>query len=267
MRLVPSQPPHEDDDFCLHPALGLAVVARGHGAIGHQGRPAAKLAVWSVVGELEGSTETTLEQRLRRGLSRAEVAVQRIAANWPPGLIRPFATLAAAVLDGNTAFIVHIGDCGVARLDAERIVPLTRPHTLGIEMPEAPAALAAAVTRAVGGGGEPALQKLAVQPGDVLLLSTAPWPTELAAHGSDLDERMASLIQRGRGTVIATRVGDRATHPLARGSSRPRALPWLFRPGEPLADPPERYAPSTPGHGPDAQWFTDVFAGVMNDAP
>jgi hypothetical protein len=256
----------DEDDFCLHPALGLGVVARGHGAIGHQGRPAAKLAVWSVVGELEGSTQASLEPRLRAGLSRAEVAVHRIAANWPVGLVRPFATLAAAVLDGDTALVVHIGDCGVARLDGERIVPLTRPHTLGMEMPEAPAAVAGAVTRAVGRGGEPVLQKLAVQPGDVLLLSTAPWPTGLAARGSDLDERVASL-QRGPGTVISLRVGEQATHSLARGSSRPPALPWLFHPGAPLADPPARYAPSTPGHGPDAQWFADVFAGVLNDVP
>jgi Protein phosphatase 2C len=228
-RIARATPPYEDDDCGLHPALGLGVVARGLGATGHQGRPAAKLAVWSVMGELACATEATLEQRLHRGLARAEVAVHRLAANWPEGLIRPLATLAAVLLDGNIAHVVHVGDCGVAWLDGERIVPLTQPHTLGIEMPEAPPAVARAVTRALGRGGEPMMQQLAVQPGDVLLLSTVPWPIELAIRGSDLEEHAASLAGCGHGTVIVVRIAERAVHPLAGGSSRPPALPWLFR--------------------------------------
>src|SRR5262245_49273728 len=85
----------EDDGAWLVPAVGLGVVSRGLGATGHQGRPAAKLAVWSVVGELALHSEPSLELRLRHGLGRAEAAVQRLSGNWPEGLLRPFAVLAA----------------------------------------------------------------------------------------------------------------------------------------------------------------------------
>lgn len=39
---------YTEDDFRFEPRLGLAVVARGLGAIGGQGKPASKLAVWSL---------------------------------------------------------------------------------------------------------------------------------------------------------------------------------------------------------------------------
>jgi len=169
------------------------------------------------------------------------------------------------LLDGRTALVAHIGDCGVARLDGERIVPVTRPHTLGVELPAAPPAFARVVTRAVGLGGEPVIQRLAVQRGDVLLLSTTPWPHELVARGSDLAALAAGLTPSDRGTVLVARVGHETTQPPVRGSARPPALPWLFRPGVPLADPPERYASGTPGGGPDAEWFAEIFAGVMTD--
>jgi len=253
----------EDDDAWLQPDAGFAIVARGLGAIGHQGRPAGKLAVWSVVGELALHPEAPLEARLRQGLERAEEAVQRLSGSWPEGLVRPCALLAAVLLEGTTALVAHIGDCGVARLEGERIVPLTRPHVIGTELPEAPPALARVLTRAMGSSGEPELQRIPVQPGDVLLLSTAPWPAERVAHGPGLDEAAAAFARHADATVIAARIAERPAHVPDRGSVDPPALAWLFAPGEPLAEPPERYAAGTTGHGPDARWFTEVFDGVM----
>lgn len=238
----------EEDDGWLDPGGGLGVVAHGHGATGGQGRPAAKLAVWSVVGELSCHPDLPPEDRLRRGLARAELAVRRLSANWPEGLLRPFASLAAVLLDGRTALVAHIGSCGVARLDGERIVPITRAHTLGAELPEVPEALAGVVTRALGMGAEPSIQRIAVAAGEGLLSSTKAWPAVLA-----------------EGTFVAARVAERATHPLARGSGRPPRPSWLFGPGQPLADPPPRYAEGTAGHGPDERWFSEVLAGVMGD--
>jgi hypothetical protein len=252
-----------EDDAWLAPALGLGIVAHGLGAIGHQGRPAAKLAVWSVVGELALRPEASLEERLRQGLARADAAVQRLSGNWPAGLVRPGATLTAVLLDGSDALVAHVGDCGVARLDADRLVPLTTPHVLGVEHPEAPPALARVLTRMLGAGTEPALQRIPVRPGDVLLLSTAPWPTAPVLDPRDPEALAAALVHRGATTVIAARIDERATRAPTRGSSRPPALPWLFAPGRPLAEPPERYAPNTTGQGPDARWFAEVFDGVM----
>lgn len=240
----------DEDEGWVDPGGGFAVVARGHGAIGGQGRPAAKLAVWSMVGELGCHPTLSLEARVRRGLERAELAVRRLSANWPEGLLRPFASLAAVLLEGHTALVVHIGACGAARLEGERIVPITRAHTLGAELPDAPAALAGVVTRALGGGGEPAIQRIDVAPGDGLLVSTKAWP---------------SMLEEG--TFVAGPVTHRATQALARSSAHPPRLGWLFRPGEPLGDPPPRYAEGTTGHGPDAQWFAEVLAGVMARPP
>lgn len=252
-----------DDDAWLAPVLGLAVVARGLGAIGDQGRPAAKLAVWSLVGELAFHAEASLEERVRQGLARADAAVERLSSNWPVGLVRPCATLAAVLLDGSDALVAHVGDCSVARIEGDRLVPLTVPHVLAAEHPEAPPQLARALTRTLGSGREPALQRIPVQPGDVLLLSTAPWPDELALGDLAPDTIATALVHRGATTVIVVRVDEHATRASDRGSSRPPALPWLFAPGQPLAEPPERYAPGTPGHGPDASWFSAVFDGVM----
>lgn len=253
----------EDDDAWLQPEVGLAVVARGLGATGHQGRPAAKLVAWSLVGELALDPEADLEARLRHGLARSEAAVRRLSESWPEGLVRPCAVLAAVLLDGSTALVAHVGNCGVARLQGERLVPLTTAHVLGGDVPGAPVALARLPTRVVGLGGEPTLQRVAVRPGDVLLLSTAPWPADLVETGLGLDGIAAALARHGSATVIAARIAARATRSADRGSARTPAVPWLFAPGGPLAEPPARYAPGSAGHGPDAQWFAEVFDAVM----
>lgn len=253
----------EDDDAWLEPTLGLAVVAHGLGAIGHQGRPAAKLAVWSLVGELALRSEATLEDRLRQGFARADAAVQRLSGNWPEGLIRPCATLAAVLLDGSDALIAHVGDCSVDRLEGDQPVPLTTPHLYGVEHPGAPRALARVLTRALGSASEPTLQRIPIRRGSVLLLSSTSWPPVLALRERDPEALAASLVHARASVVIAARIDERAARAPARGSSRPPALPWLFAPGQPLAEPPERYAPGTTGQGPDARWFAEVFHGVL----
>ncbi|MCX4243550.1 hypothetical protein [Paraliomyxa miuraensis] len=257
-------PTGDEDHAWLHPGRGFAVVARGRGAIGNQGRPGSKLAVWSLAGELSWSDEPTLEGRLRRGWSRAECAVQRLTANWPVGLLQPSVRAAAVLLEGSTALVMHVGDCSVARLESQRLLPLTRPHTVGADHPEAPIAIAGSILRALG-RGEPSFLRIPVRVGDVLLLSTVPWPDGASLRGRSVDEISASLARAGSSTVIAARVRAMASGPLVRGSVRPPAAAWLYRPGQPLDEPPERYAVGTHGRGPDARWFADVFDAVVND--
>jgi protein phosphatase len=260
----------EGDDFCVHPGLGLAVVARGHGAIGGQGKPAAKLAVWSLLGELEAYRDGAPQKRLRRGLQRAEAAVERLSANWPEGLLRPFVSLAAALLDGDALVVAHVGACGVARLREGVLTPLTRPHTLGAEFPDAPPGVAQVLTRGLGRGGEPSVQRVAALPGDMLLLLGAT-PTDhalvlaalLGVGQSLLGERLRRLVAAIAGPVALIRITARPTQTVVRGSTRAPRLPWLYRPGAPLVDPPKRHAPGAPGRGPDARWFAEVHAGVM----
>lgn len=289
-RLWPSRPGwYTEADFCVDPRLGLAVVARGIGAIGGQGKPAGKLAVWSLAGEVAapGPASDSALARVQRGMARARVAVERLSANWPPGLGRPLATMAALLLDGPTAILAHIGDCRVLRIRPEGMEALTTEHTLATMFPaeSIPPGLAGVLTRGLGGGGEPEIQRIDVQPGDAFLLTASPVgatfsPSELAAMlrpalspGCDvagvLDALIGRIVERtpdcGTATLALVKVGDRRGSAATRGSHRAPGPRWLYAPGQPLADPPEEWAAGTPGRGPDPRWFDEVFGGVMRD--
>lgn len=276
-----------EDDFCVEPALGLAVVARGCGAIGGQGKPAGKLAVWSVAGEVgAAAADVPAEARLRGGLERARVAIERLSANWTDGLGRPFASAAALLLDGPSAALAQIGDCRIARVRPDGLETLTREHTLAAMWPAAdvPPSAARALTRALGLAGEPDIRTIAVEPGEVFLLaacdvgaalSDAELASELrpllAANGdvAAVVDALARSIERrgaqwGRATFAVVRVGQGGGPP-SRGSSVAPRLRWLYAPGEPLAEPPPQWAAGTPGAGPDPRWFAEVFGGVMGD--
>src|SRR5262245_40432998 len=95
---------YTEDDFWCEPELGLAVVARGHGAIGGQGKPAGKLTVWSIAGEVRAwEYRHSPEERLRMGVARAKEAIVRHTASWSRGLALPTASMAAMLLSGETA--------------------------------------------------------------------------------------------------------------------------------------------------------------------
>ncbi len=290
-RLWPSGPGwYTEDDFRVDPQLGLAVVARGIGAIGGQGKPASKLAVWSVAGEV-GAPESgfrgrdTAQARVQRGITRAHAAVARLSANWPAGLGRPIATMAALLLDGPTAIVAQIGDCQVIRVRADGLEKLTTEHTLANMLPagSVPPELARVLTRALGRDGEPELCTIDVRPGDVFLLAASDLgalsPSELAevlqrvfARGLDvaavLDELIRMLTRRtpegGTANLALVKVGHGHGRPATGGSAQAPGLRWLFAPGEPLADPPIEWSAGTSG-GPDRRWFAEVFAGVMGD--
>ncbi len=279
-----------EDDFWVDPQLGLAIVARGIGAIGGQGKPAGKLAVWSLAGEVgapAASSGDSAQAGVQRGMDRAQTAVQRLSANWPSGLGKPMATMAALLLAGPTAIVAHIGDCRVTRIRPDSVEILTTEHTLATMFPSEHLApqIARVLTRALGSDGAPEIQRLAVQLGDVFLLTTADVHdalpgselagvlAQMAAPGCDpaavLDELVRKIEAQkpdgGRATLALVKVGHGRGRQPTRGSSRAPRLPWLFAPGAPLADPPGRWATGTPGHGPDQRWFSEVHGGVMAD--
>src|SRR5262249_9707269 len=81
---------YSEDDFFVEPGAGVAVLAEGCGAIGAQGCPGSKLAVWSVVGErLTMHPGEPAEQVVRRGLLRADESIARLTATWPTELAWP----------------------------------------------------------------------------------------------------------------------------------------------------------------------------------
>jgi serine/threonine protein phosphatase PrpC len=285
---------YTEDDFWLDPATGLAAVARGIGAIGGQGKPAGKLSVWSLAGEVTTPAswphlEISAEARLRGGFARADTAVRRLSQSWPRGLVPPAATMAALLLDGTTAIAAHVGDCRVGRLQADGLEWLTRDHTLGAEWPSerVPPEMACVLTRVLGGGGEPAFVRTPVQLGDTFLLATRDVHSVLseaqlanALHCVDFSQPDVFLVEDdivrairgrspafGRATFVAARVANGPARPVSRGSSAAPRLSWLFAPGAPLQDAPHPWGPNTTSRGPDDQWFSEVFRGVMSDDP
>jgi serine/threonine protein phosphatase PrpC len=272
---------YTEDDFRVDPRLGLAIVARGSGAIGGQGKPAGKLAVWSIAGEVGA---VPAETGLRGGFERAQAAVERLTGSWAAGLIRPMATAAALLVDGATAVVGQIGDCRVTRVRSDGLETLTRAHTLGAMWPDQALApsIARVVTRGLGVGGEPEFRRIAVRPGDVFLLA-AP---ELAAALTEAE--LATLLRPlcepggaiaavadavvdavlrggadwGKLTFAVVRVGD-GGGAVSCGSRQPPRPRWLFAPGEPLAEVPEPWTAA--GDGPDRRWFDEVLAAVMGD--
>jgi serine/threonine protein phosphatase PrpC len=281
---------YSEDDFCFEPRLGLAVVARGMGAIGGQGKPASKLLVWSLAGEI-GAWEqqpSPAEARMRRGLLRAKVAVERLSGNWPSGLMKPGVLFSALLLDGGTAIIAHIGDCRVSRVHPGGLEALTRDHTVGAEFPHeaVPEHMAHLLTRTLGGHGEPEVRRIPLRPGDVFLLATRDVHETLsdqetaralepfASSGEDpaaAIEALVDLLKKRRAdgakpTLAIARATDGPCRPATCGSPEAPRLPWLFAPGAPLEDPPAQWRPGTTGRGPDSQWFSEVFRGVMGDS-
>ena len=171
------------DVFAVREDLGLAVVADGV-ARPRAGRMAAEVAVNTTLEYVGGVRErqTVGEDHLRRalelandrvlGLSRAITAYRGMST-----------TIVAAVVDGSTGIVAHVGDSRAYRLRDDELIGITKDHSAvqplvdaGILTP-AQARMAPdrhVVTRAIGAEPmlRPEIRRLEVLPGDLLLLCT-----------------------------------------------------------------------------------------------
>ena len=171
------------DVFAVRDDLGLAVVADGV-ARPRAGRMAAEVAVNTTLEYVNGVRErqTLSEDHLRRalelandrvlGLSRAITAYRGMST-----------TIVAAVVDGSTGIVAHVGDSRAYRLRDDELIGITKDHSAvqplvdaGILTP-AQARMAPdrhVVTRAIGAEPmlRPEIRRLEVLPGDLLLLCT-----------------------------------------------------------------------------------------------
>lgn len=252
-----------EDEVYLGPRA--AIVAAGRGAIGRQGRPASKLTVWSVLSELPRRPGAA---GLEAGLLRAHEAVRRLSLGWAPGLLAPFACAAAAVLEGATLWIGHVGDCRVSRVEEGSPRALTEEHTLGRMMPEAPQEVAGVLVRALGiGAPGPVVRRVEVRAGDRFLLATAGLHRALAEReiaaclaSPRAGEALRASARAGRACGAASfaliEVCQGAGGPIQARPSPPRS--WLYAPGAELPAPPSEL-PS----GPTARWFAEVWSLVM----
>lgn len=252
-----------EDELYLGPSA--AVVAAGRGAIGRQGRPASKLAVWSVASALQRAPSGA---GLEAGLVRAHEAVRRLSLGWAPGLLAPFASAAAVFLADTTLWLGHVGDCRVSQVREDELSALTEEHTLGRMMPQAPKEVAGVLVRALGiGAPGPALRRLEVRAGDRFLLATAGLHRAVAEReiaaclaSPHPDEALRARARAGRGwgsacfALIEVRHG--AGGPIDARPPPPRS--WLYAPGAELPAPP----PELP-EGPTPRWFAEVWSAVM----
>lgn len=271
-----------EDDFRVSPSLGLALVSSGMGGIGGQGRPSAKLAIWSVVGHVEMSSPATPPlERMRAGLERADLAISRLfrGANFGP----PPACFGGVLVDRSGACVVaHVGDARVYHLRGSTVLHVTHDHTLineyralGVEPDHTHAHV---VTRALGfpQNGGPVLTKLDVEPGDRLLLCTRhirDWLDddallELATRPiltnarERLDAQLREHGSRNRyraNTLVLVELSHATPSDGEQGGSQRPVRSWLYAPGEELPEPPGEWSQ------PDVAWFRDVYGLVMGE--
>ncbi len=274
---------YTEDDVRVAPEF--VVLAHGMGAIGGQGKPAAKLSVWSVIGEMEAADpETGPTERLHAGLERAHEAVTRLSLGWG-GLRRPVSTIAVLRLHGSQVSAAHVGDCRISLWRDGRLRALTVDRTVGGVWSAAPAEVASSPVCVLGGPDHSAeIQILDVAEGDLFLLSGPRLHQTLsdseievslqrADQGAPLAPMCRSLIRatearitHGAVALALARVRDGGpVRSTSGGSSHRPGRSWLFQPGEPLPDVPRKWRGDTATRGPDASWFREVFDRVMGE--
>jgi protein phosphatase len=133
---------HNEDSLLVDEALGLYIVADGMG--GHAGGgTASRLAVDTIQGSVKearerepglfgaptGVEESPLPDVLREAV---EAACKKIfeTAQGSPELAGMGTTVTAALLDGRTAFIAHVGDSRCYLLRESRIYQVSEDHSL-----------------------------------------------------------------------------------------------------------------------------------------
>jgi len=133
---------HNEDSFLVDEGLGLFIVADGMG--GHAGGgTASRLAVDTIQGSVKearerepglfgaptGVEESPLPDVLREAV---EAACSKIfqTAQGDPDLAGMGTTVTAALVDGRTAFIAHVGDSRCYLLRESRIYQVSEDHSL-----------------------------------------------------------------------------------------------------------------------------------------
>lgn len=199
-----------EDSFLRLPELGLFAVADGLG--GYEGGEVASALSVRVLEEVvsrrtrEEAPESVLASAARR-------ADQEVRARQVGPLSMMGSTLSAVLL-ADRAALCHIGDSRIYRLRGGRLERLTRDHTVLEELSfggSEPTAFERAryrhvLSRALGleDGGEAEVERLAVRPGDVLLLCSD------GVHGVVPEARLAELLAEGPAWSSATRLVQEA---------------------------------------------------------
>jgi protein phosphatase len=132
------------DSYGFSSELGLYLVADGMGGRA-AGKRASEEAARVIQEELRAGARrpASAAERLRRAIERANDHVWHLGESEPT-LHGMGTTIAAVLIEGDTAHIAHVGDSRVYRIRTGTIAPLTRDHSYlaelaarGIELPDA----------------------------------------------------------------------------------------------------------------------------------
>ena len=190
-----------EDACCVRttPELALGIVCDGMGGA-NAGEVASRLAVEAFARVVEDGTEPP-EERMRLGLEQANREVY--CYGWEHPECRGMGTtLAAALVLGETAYLLNVGDSRIYCLGAQGIRQISRDHSLVEELVQAGQITREQarthprkniITRALGTErhvvGDLFLHR--VVPGEVLLLCSDGLCNELT------DSEMLGLVQKG----------------------------------------------------------------------
>jgi protein phosphatase len=132
---------HNEDAYLVEESLGLFIVADGMG--GHAGGgTASRLAVETIRDAVAdarrqeperfvagGADDTRIPDLLQRAVEEACAVIYR-TAQGDPDLAGMGTTVTAALLDGRTAFVAHVGDSRCYLLRDGRIYQVSEDHSL-----------------------------------------------------------------------------------------------------------------------------------------
>ncbi len=151
-----------EDNFCIQPGQKLFVVADGMG--GHQGGEVAsqtaieclaKIFTPSTVTVISGNSEE-IRHTMLNSFRRCNKAVMD-KAEADENLKGMGSTLVACLIDGNTAYVCHVGDVRCYRIDGHKMTQITKDHSVVAEQAgkdasenTAPKISRSMVTRAIG---------------------------------------------------------------------------------------------------------------------
>jgi PPM family protein phosphatase len=202
--------PNNEDAWCAEPGLGFFAVADGLG--GHEGGEVASELVLRTMRDFLGARDSEAGQAPvspaaggatpeARIISAVRWAHQQVRARQEGRLSLMASTMTSVLLEGCEAVVCNLGDSRTYLLREGELKALTRDHTVLAEMEEAgvdsqsPFALLHrnSLTGAVGmdASVEPDCQRVALRPGDVLLLCSDGLYEPLESA------RMAELLKEG----------------------------------------------------------------------
>lgn len=189
---------NNEDAFDIVPELGLLVVADGMGGAA-AGERASALAVTTVVSEARAAGQPLSAATIDQAIELANQSIRQ-EAECDPALDGMGTTVTAALVQGETAWILNIGDSRAYRLSGEHFAQLSTDHSwveehggdLTAEQIKAHP-FRHVLTRALG--VDPVAftdtSRAAFAPGDILLLCSD------GLHGVVPDEAIAQLLGQG----------------------------------------------------------------------